>query len=193
MTVTDWKNDRLLGWFGAWPAGGVRIWSRPPEDTAESRSGKDGNQEINWHTGEKKSTSLSWKIKFSPTSVFSGPLLWTSLWTLFPDIIKLQRIYKKDDTVTRHVARERKVWKSEYLIYFWKWSPAVEWRAGWLMRREAIISGFSRRPWWGSSWVTFRRFEHKISQGVPTGPPFTPLCSVLRWWQQGNTWEITET
>lgn len=153
---------------------------------------ESGNNLAHWGKKIQKLTSVSWKMKFSPTSVFSGPLLWTSLWTLFPDIIKLQRIYKRDDTVTRHIARERKVWKSEYVIYFWKWSPAVEWRAGWLMRREAIISGFSRRPWRGSLWVTIRRFEHKISQGVPTGPPFTPLRSALRWWQQGNTWEITE-
>lgn len=40
VTVTDWKNDRVPGWFGIWPAGGVRIWSRPPEETAESRSEK---------------------------------------------------------------------------------------------------------------------------------------------------------
>ncbi len=43
VTVTDWKNDRVLGWFGDWPVGGVRIWSRPLEDTAESRSKKDRN------------------------------------------------------------------------------------------------------------------------------------------------------
>lgn len=36
VTVTDWKKDRIFGCEGA----GFKIWSSPPDDTWESRSGK---------------------------------------------------------------------------------------------------------------------------------------------------------
>lgn len=59
VTVTDWKNDRVLGRFGVWPAGGVRIWSRPPEETAESRSEKRViKNKVDKHTNNQKVTYL---------------------------------------------------------------------------------------------------------------------------------------
>ena len=80
VTVTDWKKDLILGWPGGWAGGGVRIWSRPPDDTAESRSGQDKKSVPT----QRKSLQwfyyplFNWKI--STTSVFSTTLLlWTPL------------------------------------------------------------------------------------------------------------------
>lgn len=83
VTVTDWKKDRLLGWFGVWPAGGAKIWSRPPEDTAESRSEKCVKESVL----SLYFTSLS--EGFNPTSVLSPRILWKLLWSLIPNIIEL--------------------------------------------------------------------------------------------------------
>lgn len=86
--------------------------------------------------------------------------------------------------------------RREYLDYPWKRGPAVKWRARklwWLVRRVALISGLSKWPRSGSSWV-IRGFEHKVSQRVSTGSSFTPLRPVLGWWQHaGNTWNVRET
>lgn len=80
VTVTDWKKERALGRSGVWPTGGAIIWSRPPEDTAESRSKKCVKQSV------LSVFNASLSKGFQPTSVHSALLLWKHLGPLLPKI-----------------------------------------------------------------------------------------------------------
>lgn len=89
VTVTDWKNDLVFGRFGVWPADGANTSSRPPEDTAESRSEQ-----------EEKNVSTIYLNSFnkeskSRTSVFFALFLWSFLWSLLPNIMDKYHGHKK--------------------------------------------------------------------------------------------------
>lgn len=80
VTVTDWKKERVLGCTGGWAEGGLRIWSRPPEDTAESRSEQREKSVWKWETS-CKGIQVGWRCDLprsslgSSSGAFCGPRL----------------------------------------------------------------------------------------------------------------------